>query len=62
MGISYFREDIFRIFNISHTQDHEFFQPESSLCHLYNHPNYEKTRGWPPIISTNKICKIEWIS
>ena len=61
MGIRYFKEDVLRTFNVSHTQGHEFLRAESSSCRLHNDLNREETRGRPRIISANKVREMERI-
>lgn len=61
MGIPYFKEDVFRTFNVSHTQGHEFPRAESSSRRLHNGLTREETRGRPRSISANKIREMDRI-
>ena len=54
-------QDVFRHFNVSHTQGHEFPRAVSSSCRLNNDIIREETRGRPRIISANKIREMERI-
>ena len=61
MGIAYFKEDMFRTFNVSHRQGYEFLRNDSSSRQLHNNPDQEDTRGRPRLISAKKLRDIEHI-
>ena len=61
MGIDYVKRDVFRTFNVSTRQGHEFLRNESSSHRLRNDPNREETRGRPRVISAEKLREMERI-
>ncbi len=61
MGIEYFKEDVFRTFNVSHRQGYEFLRNGSSSRRLHNNPDQEETRGRPRLISAKKLREMERI-
>ena len=61
MGIDYVKRNVFRTFNVSIRQGHEFLRNESFSHRLHNDPNREKTRGHLHAISVEKLCEIEHI-
>ena len=61
MGIEYFKDNIFQIFNIFHCQGYEFLRNDSFLHRLHNNPDLKETRGRRRLISTEKVRKMEHI-
>lgn len=61
MGIEYFKEDVFRTFNVSHRQGYEFLRNDSSSRRLHNNPDQEETRGRRRLISAEKVREMERI-
>ncbi len=61
IGIEYFKEDVFRTFNVSHRQGYEFLRDDSSSRRLHNNPSLEESRGRRRLISAEKIREMKWI-
>lgn len=61
MGIEFVKKDVFRTFNVSTRQSHEFLRNGLSLPRLHNDPNRKKTRGRPRVISAKKLREMELI-
>ncbi len=58
MRMDYFKEDIFRTFNVTRQQGYRFL---ASSRRLHNEPGHEEPRGCKPLISPEKIRKIKRI-
>lgn len=54
MGIEYFKQDIFRTFNVSSREGWRFLS-DSSSRRLHNDPDREEHRGRKPLIGPEKI-------
>lgn len=50
MGIDYFKEDIFRTFNVSNREGWRFLTDRDSSRRLQNDPNVEDHRGPQPLL------------
>lgn len=61
MGIDYVKRNIFRTFNISIHQNHEFLCHNSSSRRLLNDPNRKEIRVRPHIISDEKLREMKRI-
>lgn len=61
MGIDYVKRDVFRTFNVSTRQGHEFLRNDSSSRRLHNDPNQKETRGRPRVIIAEKLREMERI-
>ena len=61
MGMEYFKEDVFRTFNVSHRQGYEFLRNDSSSRRLHNDSDQEETRGRRQLISADKLREMERI-
>ncbi len=59
MGIEYFKEDIFRTFNVSSREGWKFLIDSSSSRRLHNDPDREEHRCRKPLISPEKIREME---
>ena len=60
--MDYFKEDIFRTFNVTSRQGWEFLKDGASSRRLHNEPDREEPRGRKPLISLEKIREMERIS
>ena len=54
-GMDYFKEDIFRTFNVTRRQAYQFLEDNTSSGRLHNEPGYEEPRGRKSLISLEKI-------
>ena len=61
MGIEYFKEDIFQIFDVSSRQGYEFLCNDSSSKRRHNDASEEETHGRKSVINLEKIHKMERI-
>ncbi len=61
MRIEHFKEDIFRIFNVSSREEWRFLNDRNSSCRLGNDPNVEDHRCSQSLIGPKKIREIERI-
>jgi hypothetical protein len=59
MGIPYFKEDVFRVFNVDHTSSWKDLR-ESSRRH-HNNASIDEARGRHFIVTPQKIREMEWI-
>ena len=59
IGIDYFKEDIFRTFNVSNREGWRFFNNRNSSCQLQNNPNVEDNQGSQPLFGPEKIREME---
>ena len=60
MEISYYKEDVFRVFNISRQQGYKYLRSESSRRH-HNNPDISEQRGRKSIITPQQIREMERI-
>ena len=60
MGISYYKEDVFRVFNVSRQQGYKYLRSESSRRH-HNNPDISEQRGRKSIITPQQIREMERI-
>lgn len=61
MGIDYFKEDIFRTFNVSSREGWIFLNDRDSSRRLQHDPDVEDHRGPQPLIGPEKIREMERI-
>ena len=62
MKLPYYKEDIFRTFNVSRTRGYEMLRNEDfSSRQLHNNPDHKETRGRKSLISSVKIREMERI-
>ena len=61
MGMDYFKEDIFRTFNVTMRQSYQFLENNASSRRLHNEPGHEEPQGRKPLISPEKIREMERI-
>ena len=61
MGLPYFKKDVFRTFEVSHTQGWEMLRKETSPRRRNNDPDKSETRGRKKIISPKEIREMERI-
>lgn len=59
--MDYFKEDIFRTFNVTRRQGYQFLEDNASSCLLHNEPGHEEPRGQKPLISPKKIQEMKRI-
>jgi hypothetical protein len=58
-NISFYKEDVFRTFNVKHRQGHEMLKESASSRRLHNDPDRTKTRGQKSLISSQKIREMK---
>ena len=61
IGLPHYKEDVFRVFGVSHTPGYDFLRNDSSSRRPHNDPNREETRGRKYVISPQKIREMERI-
>lgn len=61
MGIPYYKNDVFRTFNVSKAQGYQFLNSETSAQRRHNDPEESETRGRKSIVSTKDIREMEKI-
>ena len=61
MGIEYVKRDVFRTFNVSTREGHEFLRNDSFSRRLHNDPNKKESCGRPRVISAEKLCEMKGI-
>jgi len=61
MNIPYYKNDVFRTFNVSKRQSYEMLRPDSSSRRRHNDPEEEETRGRKGLITPKHIREMEKI-
>ena len=61
MGMDYFKEDIFRTFNVTRRQGCQFLDDNASSRRLHNEHGHKEPWGHKPLISPEKIREMERI-
>ena len=61
MGVQYFKEDIFRTFNVGSRERWRFLSDCNSSCRIQNDPEVEDHRAPQPLIGPEKIWEMERI-
>jgi len=59
MNIPYYKNDVFRTFNVSKRQGYEMLRPDSSSRRRHNDPDEEETRGRKGLITAKHIREME---